>query len=102
MKLDPLASTSLPHLHDPVRPARGGAEPLIQRVGEPERSAPDRHSPPPQDDAEAQLPKAAALTYKAREASEVASRLLRLAPHQAKKLVRKNIPKHYPPVDEQA
>jgi len=101
MKLDPLASTPLPHLHDPVRPARGGAEPLIQRVGEPERSAPDRHSSPPQDDAGAP-PKAAALTYKAREASEVASRLLRLAPHQAKKLVRKTIPKHYPPVDEEA
>ena len=102
MKLDPLALTSLPHLHDPVRPARGGAEPLIQRVGELERSAHDRHSSPSQDDAGAPLPKAAALTYKAREASEVASRLLRLAPHQAKKLVRKNIPKHYPPVDEEA
>ncbi len=101
MKLDHLSLTPIQHLQDPVRPERGGAEPLIQRVGAPERSTPDRHSSPPQDDAGAP-PKAAALTYKAREASEVASRLLRLAPHQAKKLVRKAIPRHYPPVDEEA
>lgn len=96
MKTDLPLLTTKPHVHEALRSAHGGAESRIPRVVESERATPDRDRSAPGQLPPSGVPEAASATQKVRE---LAARLIRLGA-QAKKLVKKNGPKRFLPVDE--
>lgn len=96
MKLISLTSTAWPSAQEVLRPAKSAAEPLVRRVGEVERMVPDRN-PAPQEVLAHGTPRE--VTTAAQKVHELTLKLIRLGP-QAKKLLKKQIPKHFLPVDE--
>lgn len=91
MKLDHLTSTTLSHAHEALRPAHVGAESLVRRVDEAERTAPDRDQSMQEKLAQQNRGMLSEPTSAAYKVREVVAKLLRLGP-QARKLVKKSMP----------
>ena len=96
MKLDHLTLATLPHTHEVLRQTHVGTESLVRRVGEAERTAPDRDQSMQEkltQQTRVMLSEPTTAAYKVRE---VVAKIIRLGP-QARKLFKKSIP-----VDEEA
>jgi hypothetical protein len=91
MKLDHLTLATLPHAHEALRQTHIGTESLIRRVGEAERTAPDRDQSMQEKLAQHGRPMLTEPSTAAYKVREVVAKLLRLGP-QARKLVKKSIP----------